>query len=459
LTPMKTYVFIVLIFLHACYSFEMEGATKRLLVDNNISDSLYAKNDYLLPTFETFGLNVFVWASLRYVVQADYARIGTRTISNNLKTGFVWDTDDFWTNQFSHPYHGGLYFTLSRSSGLNFWNSLYYPFGGSLMWELFMENEPPSINDFIVTPTSGIILGEITYRISLLIINDGKSGWARTWREIAAAAICPMHGFNRHVLGKKQNLHAPPSEHPFSAMLSLGANGIFFDRKLSKNGPHMFIGYSMEYGELYGAGVNNNPFDYFITSSNVILSRNNLIVEIFGSGMLWGINSNFLGSEDGIIGMFADFDYLHNAVYKLSATSVGGKIVNYHILSPSFELSTSTSVTGIILGGTNSLYAEEELGRNYNLGPGLNTEIETAVTVASFGSAYLKWQYYWLHTISGTDGNDLLMFITVGTSINIVSNISFNLEYLQYNRWVHYTDYPTKGRSNFAIRSYIGITL
>jgi hypothetical protein len=455
---MKAHLFIFLIFILSHHKFLSTEAGNLNQLYNN-SGSLHSKNDYLLPAVETFGLNVFVWASLRYIIQADYARIGTRTMSNNLKTGFVWDTDDFWTNQFSHPYHGGLYFTLARSSGLNFWNSLVYPVGGSLMWELFMENEPPSINDFIVTPTSGIILGEITYRISSLIINDRKTGWARTWREIAAAAICPMHGFNRHVLGIKHNPHAPPTEHPFSATLSIGANGVFFDRKLSKREPHMFIGYGMEYGELFYTGINNNPFDYFITSTDIILSRNNVIVEIFGSGMLWGKNLYFAESDDGIIGMFADFDYLHNAVYKLSATSVGGKMINNYILSPSFELFTSASITGIILGGTNSLHADEELGRDYNLGPGLNTEIETALILARVGSAYLKWRHYWLHTISGADGNDLLMFITAGTSMNIVSTISFNIEYLQYNRWAHYKDYPAKEKSNFAIRSFIGISL
>jgi hypothetical protein len=195
--------------------------------DNQYTDSLHHKNDYVLPAVEIFGLNIFVWASLRYIVQADYARIGTRSMSNNLKTGFVWDTDNFWTNQFSHPYNGGLYFSAARSSGLNFWNSLLYPVGGSLMWELFMENEPPSINDLITTPSSGIILGEITYRISSLIIDDRRTGWSRTWRELAATAICPMHGFNRHILGIKNNPHAPPSEHPFSATLSFGANGVF----------------------------------------------------------------------------------------------------------------------------------------------------------------------------------------------------------------------------------------
>jgi hypothetical protein len=427
-------------------------------VGNQHTDSINHKNDYVLPAIEIFGLNIFVWASLRYIIQADYARIGTRSMSNNLNTGFVWDTDNFWTNQFSHPYNGGLYFSAARSSGLNFWNSLLYPVGGSLMWELFMENEPPSINDFITTPSSGIILGEITYRISALIIDDRKTGWARTWRELVATAISPMHGFNRHILGIKNNPHAPPSEYPFSAPLSVGANGVFFDRTLSRNEPHLFIGYDMEYGELWPAAAHNKPFDYFITSTDVILSRNNLIVEIFGSGRLWNKNVTFVGEENGSLGIFTDFDYLHNAVYKLSATSVGAKMINNYILSRSVELFTTASITGIILGGSNSVHAEEELGRDYNLGPGLNIEVETSITAVGIGTVYMQGRHYWIHTVHGADGDELLLFFTVGTSINVSSKINIHLEYLQYNRWAHYKDYPSVGKNNFAIRNYISWT-
>jgi hypothetical protein len=220
----------------------------------------------------------------------------------------------------------------------------------------------------------------------------------------------------------------------------------------------MFIGYEMEYGELWPAAARNKPFDYFITSTDVILSRNNLIVEIFGSGMLWNKNVTLAGSDKGIFGVFTDFDYLHNAVYKLSATSVGPKMINMYRLMRSVDLFTTASLTGIILGGSNSLHAQEELGRDYNLGPGLNTEVETAVSAVDIGSVYMRWRHYWIHTLHGADGDELLLFFTVGTSINVFSNMKINLEYLQYNRWAYYKDYPTVERSNFAIRNYIAWT-
>ena len=94
---------------------------------------------------------MLVWSFDRYIVKEDWAYINGHTIKSNFKKGPVWDTDQFTTNLFSHPYHGSLYFNAARSNGMNFWQSAPFAAGGSLMWEFFMENEPPSINDMLAT--------------------------------------------------------------------------------------------------------------------------------------------------------------------------------------------------------------------------------------------------------------------------------------------------------------------
>ena len=69
---------------------------------------------------ETFGINVLVLSFDRYVLDADFAQISLNSIKHNIKNGFVWDNDQFSTNLFAHPYHGGLYFHARRSNGINF---------------------------------------------------------------------------------------------------------------------------------------------------------------------------------------------------------------------------------------------------------------------------------------------------------------------------------------------------
>ena len=138
---------------------------------------------------ETFGLNMLVWSFDRYIVKEDWAYINGHTIKSNFKKGPVWDTDQFTTNLFSHPYHGSLYFNAARSNGMNFWQSAPFAAGGSLMWEFFMENEPPSINDMLATTFGGIELGEITYRLSDLFIDNRSSGAERVGREVLAGIV------------------------------------------------------------------------------------------------------------------------------------------------------------------------------------------------------------------------------------------------------------------------------
>ena len=147
---------------------------------------------------ETFGLNMLVWSFDRYIVKEDWAYINGHTIKSNFKKGPVWDTDQFTTNLFSHPYHGSLYFNAARSNGMNFWQSAPFAAGGSLMWEFFMENEPPSINDMLATTFGGIELGEITYRLSDLFIDNRSSGAERVARGIgrhfvAGPRLQPYH--------------------------------------------------------------------------------------------------------------------------------------------------------------------------------------------------------------------------------------------------------------------------
>ena len=145
---------------------------------------------------ETFGLNMLVWSFDRYIVKEDWAYINGHTIKSNFKKGPVWDTDQFTTNLFSHPYHGSLYFNAARSSGMNFWQSAPFAAGGSLMWEFFMENEPPSINDMLATTFGGIELGEITYRLSDLFIDNRSSGAERVGREVLAGILSRLQPYH-----------------------------------------------------------------------------------------------------------------------------------------------------------------------------------------------------------------------------------------------------------------------
>ncbi len=156
----------------------------------------------LVPILEVPLVNGAIWSYDRYVLKASYANISIATVKNNFNNGWVWDTDDFPTNFSLHPYTGSLYFNTARSNGYNFHQSAPFALGGSLMWELTMENTKPSYNDLINTTASGIFLGEVLYRLSSSVFDDSKTGKSRILREVIGSIIDPVRGVNRLVQGK-----------------------------------------------------------------------------------------------------------------------------------------------------------------------------------------------------------------------------------------------------------------
>jgi hypothetical protein len=149
-----------------------------------------------------FGTNMDLWLIDRFIIDGAFARINFNTMKANFKKGFVWDNDMFVTNLFAHPYHGGQYFNAARANGMNFWESIPYTAGGSLMWEFFMENESPAINDFLSTTFGGLSLGEATFRLSDMVIDDRTTGFERFKREALVVLISPGRGLSRIVSGQ-----------------------------------------------------------------------------------------------------------------------------------------------------------------------------------------------------------------------------------------------------------------
>jgi len=77
----------------------------------------------------------------------------------------VFDKDDWWINYIMHPYWGATYYTLGRERGLKRSQSFWFSFFLSTLFEYGAEAlfEPVSIQDMIVTPVAGSLLGEYLF--------------------------------------------------------------------------------------------------------------------------------------------------------------------------------------------------------------------------------------------------------------------------------------------------------
>lgn len=391
-----------------------------LVVEDNFLFEYKAKTklgDYLLSSGEVVAINAFVNVFDRYILQADFAEISLQSIKDNIDYGFVWDNDKFSTNLFAHPYHGSLYFNSARSNGLNFWQSAPFSFCGSLMWEIAGEIEPPAINDLMATTMGGISLGEITFRLSNLILDDSSVGWERFFREFFSAAICPIKGLNR-LLDKKawrvnnQNyLYHDFDKLPVVLSLSVGTRYLADNGSILKGEYSPYLQLFVKYGEPYNLD-NNAPYDYFTAQTTVELSSNQ---PIFSSvnvlGRLWGKNIVTNTSMKAQFGLFQNFNYYNSepvidnssqVPYRISeAASVGsGFMYSFDSIGSLKRLEQRIFANIILLGGSISDYYHY-IDRDYNMGSGYSFRVNTTVQMTNTNQFILNAEYYTIYTWKG----------------------------------------------------------
>ena len=372
---------------------------------------------------ETFGINVLVQSFDRFILNADFAQISFNSIKHNIKNGFVWDNDQFSTNLFAHPYHGGLYFNAARSNGMNFWESIPYSFCGSLMWETTCEIEPPAINDLIATTMGGVCIGEVTYRISDLILDDSKRGGARFWREFLAAVVCPIKAFNRIISGDAWKVrHRYYKYHdydriPVNVNISAGARYLADNNSFVRGEWNPYINVSLVYGDPFSERA-RKPYDYFSADVTFGLSSNQPLVS--GVRLLGRLCGAPITTGDGMqaeIGLFQHFNYFdsqpvkdgtNQVPFRISeAAAVGpGVIYRFPKLGYITKLEQRIFVDAILLGGSLTDYYNV-IDRDYNLGSGYSTKINTLIEFGKYGSLIFNADYYRIFTWKGYESKDL----------------------------------------------------
>lgn len=118
---------------------------------------------------------------------------------NHVKEVAHWDGDNPIFNYILHPYGGAAYFMSARSVGFNFWESALYGFCiSTFFWEYGIEAfmEIPSIQDLIITPVAGAVLGESFYKWKRRIVADGYEVLgSRALGYVVAFVIDPVNEF------------------------------------------------------------------------------------------------------------------------------------------------------------------------------------------------------------------------------------------------------------------------
>ncbi|MDR1698748.1 MAG: DUF3943 domain-containing protein [Prevotellaceae bacterium] len=431
-----------------------------------------------LAAGEIFTLNMGVWSFDRLIKKDKYAHINWQSIKKNFRTGFLWDNDSFSTNLFTHPYHGNLYFNIARSNGFNFWQSVPYTVGGSLMWELAMESAPPSINDLISTSLGGICLGEMTWRISDLFIDQSVRGMERVARETAVFIFSPMRGLNRLLSGDTQKYSSCASQtiaKPDLIFTTALNYRYLADNAYPKDGTSgMEVNVDLVYGNPM-EDFDGKPYSFFTLDAKLnFISNQPVLGGINVKALLWGTHWRPNPQGGVLFGVFQHFNYQESnpinerqkifVPYEISeVASFGGGMIYSLPVSDRLFFFGDVYLNGVLLGGNHTDHYQAR-NRDYNLGSGYCFKIFPGISWQDVGSLRLGIDRIHLYTWKGYDenlkifqlpeekimyldaqgdkGNTYLTTITAQMIIQIYKNLELNLSQAYYLRHSHYAYFP-----------------
>jgi hypothetical protein len=378
----------------------------------------------------------------RYVRNVDYAQISFETVGHNIKpSSWEWDNDEFGTNQFAHPYHGSLFYSSFRTNGYSFWESVPAAFAGSYLWETFAEKQAPSINDFINTSFGGIVLGEMTYRLSNKIVNNKRRGFRRQAGEVFALLINPMNGLNRILDGKWGKVMRNSKERDSSIILSefdIGQRK--FNTGIDETPPR--LGWYGHIKLLYGTPFENyrKPFSNIGINTEFGKDDSSLvnIISVYGSLAGWEIANNEKFLHYAILS--ANYDYIHNEAFFYSAQSVKMNIISSMGLMRHLKINSSIGMGPILLAAIPNGFNEK--GRTYDYGSGIGVSGSGGLNLADRLYFGLNYQGAWIATLNGSDSHYFLHTLTTELRYMVIKNLSLCLEPGYFTLQGDYKNYP-----------------
>ncbi len=350
----------------------------------------------------------------KFIVHAPYSNVTGATIWRNLNPGsWSWDQDIFRTNQFGHPYQGSLYFSAFRSNGYSFWQSAPAAMAGSYFWETFGENERPSPNDFINTTFGGIVLGEMSYRLSNKIVNNRHRGFGRQMEEVAAFLANPMNGLNRLLDGKWGKVYGNPRDRD-SSLVSMEAD-IGARRFSSITGNVKTNGKTGWFGRaklMYGSRYKDfsTPFSNIFINVEVGRDDSSLVnnLSVYGSLAGWELQT---GKDlQHLVILSANYDYLSNEAFFYGAQSVKANLFSTFEMSKKITINTNIGTGPVLLAAVPNTYNSN--GRNYDYTSGFGINGGAGLNIASKFFASVDYRGGWLYTINGNKSHYFLHTVT-----------------------------------------------
>jgi hypothetical protein len=404
------------------------------------------------------------WAFTRFVRDGEWSRISVTSWLDNLKFPWQWDNNNFANNQFSHPYHGSMYFNSARTNGYTFWESAPWTFAGSLMWELFGEVWAPAPNDLAMTTLGGITLGEMLFRFSSLTLKNEATGSDRVVREVAGTLINPIRGFNRLVRGEMSRVtETPPDWRPTFIQGSMDLGYRRLSSSPSLGGPtasdQAFIRFGVLYGDQF-ADLHKAPFSAF-QASGVLASKSERSRALQELTVRGNLAAKPLGSDSGNsqLVLLMTYEYYSNPILDFGAQGFQGGILTRTNQEKAVRLYGEATIRANPIAAIRSDYFVTAEGRDYDYGVALGGRLEGRAYWKRYGSLRVTGGYLWLPVVSGFAGNHHLFTFTTDLRGYLNRKLGFGVSYNRVWRRSRYTFNPDVDEDLSEFRAFGSINI
>ena len=412
------------------------------------------RTNYLIPALESEALHLGFLAFSNLATRQSFAQVSLDSIASHFdgRRPWTWDVDYFITNQFGHPYQGALAFTAARSAGVPFWLACLYPLFASMTWELGYEVDAPSINDQIVTTFGGIFLGEVLHRAALLVLAD-TGGRAPSWgRKVGAFLLEPMGAVNRWMTNDELWSGDVDDHPPYFAQLAVGANLGSALRDPVTLQPYLTAEAQLNLQGRLTYGIPGDPdfryrhpFSHFDLDFNLSIGGGQGATNgsYFSRGLLLG--TSFGGrrtSIRGVWGLFGQYDYSGASLVRVSSVGVGVGASLQARLSTNNFLQATGVFSGVPFATAGSLDLDEELYRDYHIGPGAQAALELRFINRDVGwLRIVARNWFVVGAYTAPSGWESITYLTIGPMVRLLGPLGLGTDVVMALRRSEFEDH------------------
>jgi hypothetical protein len=410
---------------------------------------------------ELMIVQLIPWSINHFARDAEWADISPKTWATNLENPWVWDNNKFLNNQFSHPYHGNLYFNAARTNGYNFWQSVPWAFGGSLMWEEMGEAWAPSPNDWFNTSLGGITLGEMLFRVSSLTLDNRATGSERTFRELGAGLLNPVRGFNRLIRGETNDIVAnPPDWRPGRIFASFdagyrSANG--GDSKGNAGTTQVgFLQATLFFGDQV-ADLGKAPFSAFAVGFEIATEKQGergRFAKLEARGNLAARQLSKSEHTQHLLALFMSYEFLSTEAVEFGAQGFQGGLVSRWGDPHGFRIQSELLAVADPIAATQSDYYVTVEGRDYDYGLALGGNAKLAAIWEGVAAIQARARMLWEPILSGFNGDHYQYLASLEGRVYLNGRLGVGASITGYHRHSVYDDFADVSADGTQIRAY-----